>query len=94
MNNERLTWSQIKEKYPHKYVGLSQVEYKEDGVNIKSAIVLFTSDEKTYDEMMELHFEGKIVTIYTTPEEDMPLGSLAEPTEELFEALRRLEEDS
>jgi hypothetical protein len=52
------------------------MEYEEDGVSLKSAVVLFTSDEKSYDEIMELYLTRKIVAMYTTLDEDELEGIL------------------
>ena len=38
--DKRMTWEEIKTAYPNKWVGLSQVEWK-DEANVKSAIVSY-----------------------------------------------------
>ena len=67
---ERLTLKQIKEKYPHQYVGLVDIEHELNESDIKTAIVAYTDKEKTYNELTELAFKGKIMLMYTTSDED------------------------
>ena len=44
---ERLTWDEIVKKYPHQWVVLDQVIYKEkEEVNIKSAVVVRAVTDK------------------------------------------------
>ena len=46
----RMTWEEIKGKYPNQWVGLVNVEYVEDdGVTIESAVVKYS--DKTGDEL-------------------------------------------
>lgn len=38
---ERLTWEEIRERYPDQWVALSEVEYvDDDGCNVESAVVI------------------------------------------------------
>lgn len=67
---ERLSWEEIKEKYPHQYVGLTEVEKYPGSIVTKSAIVSFTSKETSYIKLLEMAMQGKITLHYTTPEED------------------------
>lgn len=43
--DERLTWKEIKEKYPHKWVLLYNTEFNESGSNIISAILVSVTDD-------------------------------------------------
>ena len=70
MNNERLTWEQIKEKYPQQNVGLVDVETGENSLSVKSAVVKYTSEETSYEELCMRAMAGEIVMIYTTMDED------------------------
>lgn len=70
VDNSRLSWTEIKNRYPHRYVGLSDVEYGINKATVKSAIVACTSDERNYEEMLELYLENKILLRYTTLDED------------------------
>ena len=71
---ERLTWEEIESKYPDKWVGLSEVDW-EDSSNVRSAIVLGTSD--TGDEYLRRQIRGEdVYTVYTTPNNLCPLGVL------------------
>ncbi len=65
--SERLTWEEIKKRYPHQNVGL--VDCIPDSINFETAIVKYTEKDITYDEMCSKAFDGEIFMIYTTPEE-------------------------
>lgn len=69
MTDERLTWEQIQNQYPDQWVGLSEVEYDPDNdATIVSAVVKYT--DKTKDELtlMQIKTEGRLMGIYTTPD--------------------------
>ena len=68
---ERLTWQEIKRKYPHQYVGLVDVETGINEVTVKSAVVACTSNDTSYDEMTIMAFHGKITMMYTTDDEEL-----------------------
>jgi hypothetical protein len=69
---ERLTWEEIKEKYPDKWVGLSQIDW-EDAANVRSAVVSYT-DKSSY-ELWKMRKSGEdVFGIYTTPDNVCPLG--------------------
>ena len=65
---ERLTWEEIKKKYPDQWVGLVDVKYKEDNANIKSAVVKYT--DKSHDELLLLKMEEDLIHRYTTPDDE------------------------
>lgn len=67
---ERLTWEQIKEKYPHRNVGLTEIIYKGDSKIIESAVVICTDEIMDRDKMILLGIQGKIIVKYTTFDED------------------------
>lgn len=70
---ERLTWKQIQEKYPDKWVGLVDVKYvNDDGVSVESAVVKYT--DKSKDELTVMAIEGQAVSRYTTPDNVFQLG--------------------
>ena len=62
---ERLTWKEIKKKYPRKWVGLLDVEW--NGGSIKSAI-LIQVDEKS-GPIFKNPRSSELVICYTTPNE-------------------------
>jgi hypothetical protein len=73
--NERLTWEEIKHKYPDQWIGLTDVEYKtENDASIKSGIVKYIG--KNMDELTELQFDtkGQVLAVYTTPDNALQLG--------------------
>lgn len=74
---ERMTWVEIKEKYPDQWVGLTEVEYEPDNdATIESAVVLYT--DKTASELtrMQIQTDGEIIGIYTTPDNEFQLGTV------------------
>ena len=71
---ERLTWQEIKRRYPHQYVGLVDAETGINEVTVKSAVVACTSNDTSYDEMTIMAFHGKITMMYTTDDEELLLG--------------------
>ena len=72
--DKRMTWEEIENTYPDKWVGLSQVEW-EDEANVKSAVVVYVGDSGT--EPLKKQVAGEdMYTIYTTPDNLCPLGIL------------------
>ena len=62
MKRERLSWKEIKTKYPNQLLGLSEVKWVSgDRSKVESAIVLYTN--KTMAELVEIQIEtkGKVV---------------------------------
>jgi len=71
---ERMTWEEIKKAYPDKWVGLTQIEWK-DGANVRSAIVDYVGD--TSDDPLRRQIAGEdIQTIYTGMDDMCPLGGV------------------
>jgi len=66
--NERLAWADIVKKYPHKWVGLSGIDWS--GGKILSAVVKYVDDsiDKIFDRQITV---GDIEAEYTTPDELM-----------------------
>ncbi len=74
MRTERMTWEEIAEKYPDKWVGLSEVEWESPG-NPKTAVVTYVGDEP--DEPLDKHLDGEdIHALYTSPDHLLPFGAL------------------
>ena len=71
--SERLTLDEIEEKYPDQWVGLTDIEYKEDNVNIISAVVNFVNKDK--DDLTALQILGLTRAWYTTPDRLVVLGT-------------------
>ena len=69
MTDNRLTWEEIKQQYPHQYVGLIDVQ-KDCQNKIISAIVLCTSENTDYVKMLDMAMENKIYMTYPTADED------------------------
>ena len=68
--SERLTWKEIKEKYPHQNVGLTDVIMEENSNIIQSAIVKYIDSDTDYNTMAQLAITGEIIIRYTTFDED------------------------
>ena len=75
-NNNRLTFETIKEKYPSRFVGASDIIYNPDSNIIDSAIVKYTTDDISYEDLCLKAVEGEVYMYYTTPDEDWQLGGL------------------
>ena len=68
----RLSWDEIVETYPDKWVGLIDVDWKNEA-NVRSAIVLYIDD--TSDDLLQMQFDHKIeYSRYTTPDNLGQLG--------------------
>ncbi len=67
MEKQRMTWDEIAEKYPDRWVGLTDIDW-EDSANIRSAVVKYA--DKTADELLEMQILGTegIQSAYTTPD--------------------------
>ena len=68
---ERLTWSEIKKRYPHQNVGLIDIEQPSAGET--TAVVKYTSNDLSYSDMVHKAFAGEIHMRYTTLDEDLPI---------------------
>lgn len=78
MEPERLTWKEIVQKYPHQWVGLVDVVFKNnDGVSIESGIVKYTSNDTSENDLLYMAVSGKIVRRYTTMGDAPQMGFLS-----------------
>ncbi len=67
--DERMTWEEIQEKYPDRWIGLADVEYEPgNDATIKTAVVKYTDRSKDELTMMQIQTHGKIIVRYTTPD--------------------------
>ena len=72
---ERLTWKQIQEKYPDQWVGLVDVQYRDDdGISVESAVVKYV--DKTKSELTRMVLKGEIVSRHKNPEGHLQLGAV------------------
>ena len=78
MENQRLSWNEIKSLYPAQHVGLVDVIFEDkDQMNIESAVVKYTDKDVTDGQLMLMAKRGEIVRRYTSLEESkLPLGAL------------------
>lgn len=78
MENQRLSWNEIKSLYPAQHVGLIDVIYEDDDqMNVKSAVVKYTDKDIADGQLMLMAKRGEIVRRYTSLEESkLPLGAL------------------
>ena len=73
MDNVRMTWKEIQEKYPDQWVGLIDVKYhNDDGISVESAVIKYTDRPK--GELTRRMLNGEIVSRYTTPDNIFQLG--------------------
>ena len=71
---KRMTWEEIKQKYPSQYVGL--IEVQKDPVNKLTGIVYCTSKDTDINEMHFMASRGEISLEYTALDECELLGAL------------------
>ena len=72
MTDGRMTWSEIKNKYPDQWVGLTDVEWK-NASNVRTAVVKYA--DMTADELGLIQIEDPdLYSVYTTPDNLAPLG--------------------
>lgn len=65
MKDERLTWEQIKEKYPYQFVGLADVVKGKNYNDIISAIVKYAGKDTSFKELLILQEAKEILIMYT-----------------------------
>lgn len=60
-NTKRLTWKEIREKYPDQWVALMDVKYMDnDGINVESAVVVCGMEDSDYvEKRLRFMREGK-----------------------------------
>ena len=70
---ERMTWAEIKEKYPEQWIGLVDIDW-ENGATVRSAVVKYVGKNST--ELLEIKFdnEPELVVRYTSPDSLGPMG--------------------
>ena len=71
---EQMTWKEIQQKYPDRWVGLVDVKYhNDDGISVESAKVKYT--ERSKGDLTRMALRGEIVSRYTTPDRIFQLGT-------------------
>ena len=68
--NETLTWEEIKRKYPHTYVGLTNIIYGPNNASVNKATVSYTDKDTSIDKLYLMYIKGDIKLRYTTLDED------------------------
>lgn len=72
---KRMTWDEIKEKYPDQWVGLSEVEWDGEAPNVQSAIVKYAN--KSSYEIWKKQIAGEDIFLNSTmPDYACPLGAI------------------
>lgn len=71
---ERLTWDEIAEKYPDQWVGLVDVDWKDDA-NVRSAVVKYIGMSVGELTRMQIK-DSNIYSTYTTPDNLAPHGTV------------------
>lgn len=75
MSDERLTWSQIQERYPDQWVGLINVEYEPDNKStVKSAIVKYINMKKSDLKLIQVKSGGSMIAEYTGQDNTLHIG--------------------
>lgn len=73
---ERLSCQEIKEHYPNQWVGLIDVEFDNDTVTVKSAIIKVIG--KTAEELGLMVLDEEIqMPYYTTPDNIFQMGAVS-----------------
>ncbi len=73
---ERLSYQEIKERYPNQWVGLIDVEFDSDTVTVKSAIIKVIG--KTAEELGIMALDKEIqMPYYTTPDYTFQMGAIS-----------------
>jgi hypothetical protein len=71
--NEKLTWEEIEEKYPNQWVGLTDVEFEDNGnTTILSAVVTYVNYDK--NDLLRMMLDSKCIMRYTTPDDTFQIG--------------------
>ena len=70
---ERMIWTEIKEKYPKQWIGLADIDW-ENGATVRSAVVKYVGMNST--ELLEIKFDNEpdLVVRYTSPDSLGPMG--------------------
>lgn len=66
INDERLTWEQIQEKYPNQNVWLSDIETEENSTCVKSAVIKYTSENTSSEELGIRSVLGEVMEVHTS----------------------------
>ena len=75
--NEPLTWAQIRERYPHQWIGVMDVEtVDETGATCELAEVIYTDRSRSELENIQFDTDGKVRAIYTTPDDSAYISSV------------------
>ena len=73
--NKRMTWDEIKEKYPDEEVKITDVEWKpNNNATVKSAVVLKAGNIEDVDLLDAL--QGRCYILYTTPDNGISVGGV------------------
>ncbi len=76
MEQRRMTWAEIMEKYPDQNVGLVEVEWGINSSTVKTAIVKYSGDSLPKEELLLMAYKGDIVLEYTSPDTANQIGAL------------------
>ena len=73
---ERLTWAQIRERYPHQWIGVTMTTAQDDNAASELAEVLYTGRSRSELENIQFDTDGKVRAIYTTPDDVAYISSV------------------
>ncbi|MBR0172793.1 MAG: hypothetical protein IJQ21_08380 [Lachnospiraceae bacterium] len=75
--NKRMTWIQIQETYPHRWIGITNVSTVTDNnATIESAEVVYTDRDRSELESIQFDTDGKVRAVYTTPDDELYISSV------------------
>ena len=73
----RMSWPEIQKAYPGMWVGLVDVHWQDNDVDIESAVVQYTEKDTPVREMDSLAARGKLFECYTTPDDSHHIGMIS-----------------
>ena len=75
-NKKRMTWKEIVAAYPDQWVGLTDVDWKNEAT-VRSAVVKYTDKSSTELLSMQIDDNGhNLYSVYTTPDNVPFIGVL------------------
>lgn len=77
MKSQRLTWNEIKRKYPNQTVGLIEIQTGINSLDIVSAVVLYTEHEDGLERIATASINGDVFMIATNIDDGLNVGVLS-----------------
>ena len=65
----RLTWYEIQQRYPHQWIGITNITTEaDDDATVGTAEVVYTDRDRVEFENIQFDTNGNIRAVYTTPD--------------------------